>query len=147
MINLVRDLLDQLLVDRHDRYIGRVDGIVLELRRDRPPKVVALEIGIATVAYRIHPRLGRIIAPIAARFGAEAVRLPLSAIRDVGVDIHLDVDGDREQRERPRVSQDGEVTRRHRADDREAHPEQQSPQRGAGGCGGDQRQLTALLAR
>ena len=98
MINLVRDLLDQLLVDRHDRYIGRVDGIVLEIRKDRPPKVTALEISIATVAHRIHPRLGRRIAAIAARLGAEAVRLPLSAIREVRVDVHLDVDGDHDPR-------------------------------------------------
>jgi hypothetical protein len=98
MINLVRDLLDQLLVDRHDRYIGRVDGIVLELRKDRPPKVTALEIGIATAAHRIHPRAGRLVARLAARLDAEPVRLPLSTIRERGVDLHLDVDGDRDPR-------------------------------------------------
>lgn len=98
MINLVRDLLDQLLVDRHDRYIGRVDGIVLEVRKDRPPKVAALEISIATVADRINRRFGRRVAALAARFGAEAVRLPPSAIRKLGVDVHLDVDGDHDPR-------------------------------------------------
>ena len=98
MINLVRDLLDQLLVDRHDRYIGRVDGIVLEIRKDRPPKVAALEISIATVAHRIHPRAGRLVAKIAARLEAEAVRLPLSTIRERGVDLHVDVDGDSDPR-------------------------------------------------
>ena len=98
MINLVRDLLDQLLVDRHGRYIGRVDGIVLEIRKDRPPKVAALEISIATVAHRVHPRAGRIVAAIAARIDAGPVRLPLSTIREAGVDLHLDVDGDRDPR-------------------------------------------------
>jgi hypothetical protein len=98
MINLVRDLLDQLLVDRHDRYVGRVDGIVLELRTDRPPKVAALELSIATVASRIHPRIGGAVARIATRLGAGPVRLSLSTIRTIGVDVHLEVDGDHDPR-------------------------------------------------
>jgi hypothetical protein len=98
MINLVRDVLDNLLVDRNDRCVGRVDGIVLELRKNRPPKVVAIEMSAATLGHRIHPLAGRIAAALASRLGAEPVRLPISTIRNVGVDIDLDVDAERDPR-------------------------------------------------
>ena len=38
-MDLVRDLLDRQLTDRSGRNLGRVDGVVLELRANRPPRV------------------------------------------------------------------------------------------------------------
>ena len=94
-MDLVRDILDARLVDRRGRPIGRVDGIVLEVRRKGPPRFVAMEIGAATLARRIHPRLGRWFRWVAARVSPvpmRQIRLPPDTIRDIGVDIELAVD-------------------------------------------------------
>jgi sporulation protein YlmC with PRC-barrel domain len=83
-MNLVRDILDALLLDQHGRSIGRVDGLVLELREKRPPKVAAIAVGAKVLAHRVHPRF--------ARWFREPVRVPLNTIRDIGVDIELELD-------------------------------------------------------
>jgi sporulation protein YlmC with PRC-barrel domain len=89
-MDLVRDILDAELLDKKGRHLGRIDGIVLELREGRPPRVAVMETGAATVAARVHPRLGR-------WFRAwPAVQIPMHAIRDIGVDVEIDVDGDRD---------------------------------------------------
>jgi hypothetical protein len=100
-MNLVRDLLDMQLVDRRQRSIGRVDGVRLELRPGAPPRVAAMEVGIVTAARRVHPRLGRWIQALARRWSPvplRPVRLPLQLVRDVGVDIELDVDASSDPR-------------------------------------------------
>ena len=48
-MDLVRDILDAQLVDAHGHNIGRVDGILLELRAGRPPRVAAMELGMVTL--------------------------------------------------------------------------------------------------
>jgi hypothetical protein len=58
-MDLIRDLLDQLVVDRHGREIGRVDGVIVEIRESAPPRVAAIEIGPAVLAYRVRPLFGR----------------------------------------------------------------------------------------
>jgi hypothetical protein len=95
MMDLVRDLLDQLLLDRKQRAIGRVDGIVLEVRDDRPPRVLAMEVGLVTAARRLHPALGRWIRALAIRWSPvplTPVRVSPHLFRDIGVDVELDVD-------------------------------------------------------
>ena len=94
-MDLVRDLLDAQLVDRHGRNIGRVDGIVLNLRHGSPPRVAAMEIGAVTLARRLHvERWFRAVMSRISPVSIEPVRLGLETIRDVGVDIELDVDAD-----------------------------------------------------
>jgi sporulation protein YlmC with PRC-barrel domain len=58
-MDLVRDLLDQPVVDRNGRPMGRVDGIVLDLRADAPPRVVSIAIGPAVLGERLHRAIGR----------------------------------------------------------------------------------------
>jgi len=94
-VDLVRDILDARLVDQNGRNIGRVDGILLELRRATPPRVAALEVGASTLARRLHPRLARWFRALALRLSPvplTPVRIPPHALRDVGDDIELDVD-------------------------------------------------------
>jgi len=94
-MDLVRDLLDAQLVDKHGRNIGRVDGIVLEIRQGRPPRVAAMEIGAMTLARRLHvERWFRAVVSRISPVPIEPVRLPLETFKDVGVDIELDVDAD-----------------------------------------------------
>src|SRR2546421_630959 len=89
-MDLVRDILDAQLVDQNGRNIGRVDGIVLELRRHRPPRFAAMEIGALTLARRIHPRLAWWLRAIALKVSPvpmKPIRVLPQTFRDIGVDI------------------------------------------------------------
>lgn len=69
-MELARDVLDKLLVDGEHRPMGRVDGLVLALAPDGPPRVIAIEIGAATLARRLPRWLGKMVEALARRFGA-----------------------------------------------------------------------------
>lgn len=93
-MDLIRDFLDRKVVDRHGREMGRVDSIVLELRKDAAPRVVAIEIGPAVLAHRIHPALGRLVAAFEHVFKVDEgrpVRLPLSSVLEFDPHIKVDV--------------------------------------------------------
>jgi hypothetical protein len=53
-MELVRDYLDKQAVDRAGNKMGRIDGIVLLLKKEQPPLVEAVEISAITVARRLH---------------------------------------------------------------------------------------------
>ena len=93
-IHLVRDVLDKQLLDTKHAPMGKVDGIVLELRADgadaQPPVVAAIENGLPVLARRIHPRLGRWIAAIGWRIGVRRGRIfrfPVSKVRAVAREV------------------------------------------------------------
>ena len=58
-MELGRTVLDQELIDRHDRPMGKVDGILLELRPGAPARVSHLVAGGTTLVWRIHRGLAR----------------------------------------------------------------------------------------
>jgi hypothetical protein len=58
-VHLIADVLDELLKDVKDRNSGRIDGIVLELRDGRPPRVAYVEISPITLLARFSERLAR----------------------------------------------------------------------------------------
>jgi hypothetical protein len=94
-LRLFRDVLDSQMVDRAHRHAGKVDGIVAELRDDGPPVLTALENGFPELVRRVSPRVGDWIAALGRRFGirrGETYRIPWSAVRDVGIDVTVDVD-------------------------------------------------------
>jgi|SRR5919109_1942492 hypothetical protein len=93
MLDLVRDVLDKQLVDREGRPFGKVDGIVLEVRGDAPPRVVALEVGAATRLGRLPLWVSRWLRPLAKR--ARATRIPKEAVIAVAKDVRVDVDAAR----------------------------------------------------
>jgi hypothetical protein len=100
-LDLVRDLLDACLVDRHHRRIGRVDGLILELRPGRAPRVAAMEVGAVTLARRVHPRFGRWLRAFAIRWlpvSWRPVQLPVQLIRHIGVHVATDIDADEDRR-------------------------------------------------
>jgi hypothetical protein len=85
-VRLVHDVLDTQVLDVRERPAGKVDGIVLDLRDGRPPRVTAIEIGGLTLARRLHPRLGSRLARWtrhAGPFALHAVRIPWSAIQRI----------------------------------------------------------------
>src|SRR5436853_178616 len=58
-MDIVRDLLDKKIVDRNGREMGRVDAVVIDAPEGVQPRVIAIEIGVSVLAYRVHPLLGR----------------------------------------------------------------------------------------
>ena len=84
-MDLVRDLLDEKVVDRNGREMGRVDSIVLRIRDGQPPAVAALELGPAVLASRIKPIFGRCISGLERALGVEEgrpLRIPFGKLLD-----------------------------------------------------------------
>jgi hypothetical protein len=91
---LVHDVQDAQLIDRTQRKMGRVDGLVLELRDGEPPRVCELLIGGSVLAERI----GRWMVALV-RAGSrllhiepEVTRIPFERVRVIGPCVELDLD-------------------------------------------------------
>jgi len=93
VLDLVRDVLDKQLLDAHGRRFGKVDGVVLEIGGDGPPRAIALEVGAATRLARLPRWLTRPVARWSAR--ATTTRIPRSAVLAVGREIRVSVDATR----------------------------------------------------
>jgi len=95
---LVRDVLDKQVLDPDKCKIGKVDGILLQLRANRPPRVMAMEISQSSAWRRLHHRLSDIADWLRTKFepgqGARAHILFDHFIRG-GIDVHVDVPGKR----------------------------------------------------
>jgi hypothetical protein len=94
-LSLVQDVLDAQLVDRHEEKIGRVDGVLLELRDGEPPRVATILIGGAIRGERIGrwmSWLRRTIRAITRRGDERVSRVPFDAVRRVGDTVQLDVE-------------------------------------------------------
>jgi len=99
-MDLARDLLDVQLIDPRQRPIGRVDGILLDVRPGQPPSVAALEVGAMTVLRRLHRPLARSVHGIVLRWlgvSWRPTRIRLERWGRVGVDIEIAV-GERAER-------------------------------------------------
>jgi hypothetical protein len=96
-MDLGRQVLDQQLVDRSELDMGKVDGIVLELRDPDLPRIAALLTGGHLLAHRLHPAIGR-LAVWLGRWVApgrrEPLRIPWSKVRKIGVDVKVDISAD-----------------------------------------------------
>jgi sporulation protein YlmC with PRC-barrel domain len=93
-MELVRDVLDNQIHDEDGSKVGKVDGIVIVLRKGRAPRVVALELGVVTVAARINSALGRWVNRLEQRWGITAgdpVRILFEHVVTVGIDVTVDV--------------------------------------------------------
>jgi len=96
-IHLIRDVLDKRVIARQDMPIGRVDGIVLEVREGTAPRVIFLELGAMTLAARLSDGLGRWVGGLKQRLGVgegQPVRLPFEKMRSGGLDVKVDMDAE-----------------------------------------------------
>jgi sporulation protein YlmC with PRC-barrel domain len=96
-MELGREILDQQLVDRNNINMGKVDGLVLELRDGLPPRVSAVLTGGHLLARRLHPRLEQWARRLTDRWGPgklEPLRIPWDKVRKIGVDVKVDVAAD-----------------------------------------------------
>lgn len=94
-LHLIRDVLDNQLVDRQKRKMGKVDGLVLVLRKDKPPRVAYVEVGMSTLCHRLHLRLGHLAEKIGHKLGVREgapYRIPWSKVRHEGIDVEVDLD-------------------------------------------------------
>ena len=66
---LFGDVLDKQLRDSKGLNAGKIDGVILELRDDAPPRLTHIEIGPITFLRRISHRLAHWYARWDARFG------------------------------------------------------------------------------
>jgi hypothetical protein len=93
---LVRDLLDNQLVDRDKLNLGKIDGIVIHDAQGKQPRVTHLESGALILARRLGPRWERFAAFMTRHFGVRknpVFRVPWSKVTKTGIDIYLDIDG------------------------------------------------------
>ncbi|HEY9600676.1 MAG TPA: hypothetical protein V6C85_03640 [Allocoleopsis sp.] len=96
-MDLIRDVLDNQIVDRNQRKMGKADGIVIELHDGKPPRLAYIEVGIPTLARRLHPGWQRWVAAQMSKWGAkrgESFRIEWSKVRDVGIDVEVDLEAE-----------------------------------------------------
>lgn len=94
-MHLVADILDEQLQDNGERNAGRVDGIILELREGRPPRVAYVEVSPITLFERFNRRFARWYARrIDHKLEGRGVpfRIPWSRIERRGQMLRLDFD-------------------------------------------------------
>jgi sporulation protein YlmC with PRC-barrel domain len=95
-MELVRDLLDKQVVDRKQTKIGKVDGIVMQLQPGAQPRITFIEIGAISLARRLGRRMEHFVSRIWGQLGGEKSRkphrIPWSKVRDIGVDVEVNVD-------------------------------------------------------
>ena len=91
-MDLVRDVLDKLVVDRHGRELGRVDRVLLDVDR-RSARVVGIEVGPSALAARLLPALGWLVEAIEHALALEQPRPMRIAMSDVlSIADHIKVD-------------------------------------------------------
>lgn len=94
-MNLVADVLDQQLHDANGERAGRIDGIVLVLRRDKPPRVAYIEVSPITMLARFSVRFAGWYARWDRRLGKERgtpFRFPWNRLEQEKQAFKMDVD-------------------------------------------------------
>jgi sporulation protein YlmC with PRC-barrel domain len=96
-VELMRDLLDNQVIDRRGQKIGKVDGVILSIGDGRAPRVAALEVGAVTFAHRLHHRLGQWLERMAQQRGLPLgrTRIPWGRVVHVGRDVRVALDAER----------------------------------------------------
>lgn len=95
-MDLIRDCLDKPLEDRNHRRMGRVDGILLELEDNQPPRVAYIEVGTKRLMDRLSQWLGNRFARLMQRFNVDTqpYRIPWGKLH-VGLNtVKADVDAE-----------------------------------------------------
>lgn len=82
-VHLVADVLDEQVVDGRHRNAGRVDGVIVVARSGHAPRIIAIEVGAATLAARVSRRLAWWVARLDARVTGRSgpFRIPWDALR------------------------------------------------------------------
>lgn len=93
-MDVVHDVLDKHVVDRNGREMGRVDGIVLDVRENEPPRLAEVLIGASVLGARVNPVLGRWAHGLEHGIGIgdeRPIRIAFSHVDTVGEKVKLDL--------------------------------------------------------
>jgi sporulation protein YlmC with PRC-barrel domain len=93
-MDVVHDVLDKAVVDRNGREMGRVDGIVLELREGTPPRLAEVLIGASVLGTRVNPVLGRWVHGLEHGLGIgteRPIRIEFSHVDAIGEKVKVDL--------------------------------------------------------
>jgi sporulation protein YlmC with PRC-barrel domain len=96
-LHLVRDLLDNRLVDRRNQPLGRADGLVIVVPAGGPPRLASIETGMTVLDERLGSWVARPVRAASRRWGmlhGRPTRIPWSRIERIGIDTELDLDAD-----------------------------------------------------
>jgi hypothetical protein len=96
-MHLVADILDEQLVDVTGKRAGRIDGIILEVREGKPPRVAFVETSPITLLARFSRRLAARYAAFDRRLGkgrGVPFRIPWNRIERTGESCRFDMDAD-----------------------------------------------------
>ncbi len=93
-MELGRHVLDQQVLDVEGHEMGKVDGIMLELRDGAPARVAFLVVGGSTLLWRIHRGFA---AWVERKLGGEGhvAKIPWARVVKIGVDVKVDVEAER----------------------------------------------------
>jgi hypothetical protein len=96
-MKLFADVLDEQLHDINGRNAGRIDGIILELRENAPPRLTYVEVSPITLLARFSDRLARWYARFDRRLGpgrGTPFRIPWNRLarEDPAFKMDLDVE-------------------------------------------------------
>ncbi|HET7550161.1 MAG TPA: hypothetical protein VFK04_02660 [Gemmatimonadaceae bacterium] len=96
-MHIVRDLLDKELIDVNWQHMGRIDGLVMEVRPDEQPRITTICVGGTVLTGRLPGFVGRWASALVRRFGARRgapFRIPWSRVMRVDRVIRVDVNSD-----------------------------------------------------
>lgn len=96
-MDLVRDVLDKRILDCDDNIIGRVDGLIITLDGNGPPRVTHLSVGGPAVFARLGQWAVAVAKFLAGLWGPRRrspVRIPWSDIDHFGRDVKLTIGSD-----------------------------------------------------
>jgi len=96
-MHLVADVLDEQLLDKTGNRAGRIDGVVLELREGKPPRVTHIEVSPITLLARFSRRLAERYARWDQRLGAGRgvpFRIPWGRLEQTGKAWRLNMDAE-----------------------------------------------------
>ena len=92
-MELGRRVLDQQVTDVHGRQMGKVDGLVLELRPGGRPRVAYVVVGGTTLLWRLHRGLA---GWVERRLGGPGhpARIPWRQVAKIGLDVKVDLEAE-----------------------------------------------------
>lgn len=97
-MHIVRDVLDKELLDRNEKRMGRVDGLIMELSPGEQPRITTISVGGTTLTRRLPGFVGRWMTALVTKWGVrhgQPYTVSWSHVRKVrDASVQLDVDSD-----------------------------------------------------
>lgn len=92
-MDLIRDVLDQQIIDSRKCKAGKVDGIAMEIRENGPPRVAYLDVGTDVLARRLSQPIQRIVERLRRRVRpGKPFQIPWPQVEHVGISVKVRVD-------------------------------------------------------